>query len=165
MRIDKIPATLSCLLLLLCLSPIAAMTAAEAKERSAPKTALLPYQDPKLAVEDRVADLLARMTLEEKVAQICGGGDGEISVIDPTGTFTAEEGKTTLRRLFDYEFQLTPRKYAILRNGAQRYLREKTRLGIPALFMGEALHGFMQNGSTSFPQALGLAATPIRDAR
>ena len=41
----------------------------------------------------------------------------------------------------------------------QRYLREKTRLGIPDLFMGEALHGFMEYGSTSFPQALSLAST------
>jgi beta-glucosidase len=158
MRIDR-AATLSCLLSLLCLSPIAAETVAKIKERSAPKSAPLPYQDPKLAIEDRVADLLARMTLEEKVAQISGFGDGELSVIDPTGTFTPEEGKAALRRLFEYDYTLTPRQYAILRNGAQRYLREETRLGIPALFMSEALHGFMQNGSTSFPQALGLAAT------
>src|SRR6266568_4164685 len=54
---------------------------------------------------------------------------------------------------------MTPRKSAILRNGVQRFLKEKSRLGIPALFMGEALHGFMEHGSTSFPQAIGLAST------
>ena len=55
--------------------------------------------------------------------------------------------------------KVTPRQYAILRNGVQRYLREKTRLGIPAMFYSEALHGLMEYGSTSFPQALGLAST------
>ncbi len=159
MGIEKAVATLACALSFVCLSEAAGKTQAKPKEPSAPKPALLPYQDARLSIEDRVADLLSRMTLEEKVAQIAGGGRGEMSVIDPTGTFTPEEGKATLRRISDYQYQLSPRKYAILRNGAQRYLREKTRLGIPALFMGEALHGFMQNGSTSFPQALGLAAT------
>src|SRR5262249_8897739 len=59
----------------------------------------------------------------------------------------------------DPDLDMTPRKSAILRNGVQRYLKEKTRLGIPQLFMGEALHGFMEHGSTSFPQAIGLAST------
>jgi beta-glucosidase len=52
-----------------------------------------------------------------------------------------------------------PRQSAILRNGVQRYLREKSRLGIPAIITSEGLHGLMEYGSTSFPQALGLAAT------
>lgn len=155
MRIDKTAATLCCLLCFLPLTPLAA----PARTRAAAPAPALPYQDPRLTTEERVADLLPRMTLEEKVAQIRGGGDAAESVVDPTGTFTPEEGQAALRRLFDPEFQLSPRKFAILRNGAQRYLREKTRLGIPALFMGEALHGFMQHGSTSFPQALGLAAS------
>ncbi len=44
-------------------------------------------------------------------------------------------------------------------NAIQRYLRENTRLGIPAFFVDEALHGLMAYGSTSFPQAIGLAST------
>ena len=47
----------------------------------------------------------------------------------------------------------------LARNAAQHYLVEKTRLGIPGIFQGEALHGFMAYGSTSFPQVLGLAST------
>ena len=117
------------------------------------------YRNPGLAIEDRVADLLSRMTLEEKVQQISGGGRGEMEVIDPTGTFTTETGRATFQHWSDPDLDLTPRKSAILRNGVQRYLKEKTRLGIPALFMGEALHGFMEHGSTSFPQAIGLAST------
>ena len=117
------------------------------------------YRDPHLSTEDRVADLLARMTLEEKVEQISGGWQKEAEVIDPTGTFTTEQARATLKQWSDPDLVLPARRAAILRNAIQRYLYEKTRLGIPALFMGEALHGFMEYGSTSFPQALGLAST------
>ena len=111
-----------------------------------------------MPIEDRVADLLSRMTLEEKVQQICGGSRAEMEVIDPTGTYATETARAVLTRWWDPDLAFPARKAAILRNGVQRYLKEKTRLGIPALFMGEALHGFMEYGSTSFPQALGLAS-------
>jgi beta-xylosidase len=118
-----------------------------------------PYRNPGLSIQDRVADLLPRMTLEEKVAQISGGGEGRTEIIDPTGTFTAETAREALGRWWDPDLVFPARRAAILRNAVQRYLREKSRLRIPELFMGEALHGFMEYGSTSFPQALGLAAT------
>jgi beta-glucosidase len=118
------------------------------------------YRNPNLTIDERVADLLPRMTLEEKVEQISGGGRGRsVEVIDPTGTFTNEQAKATLAQWWDPDLVFPAKRAAILRNGIQRYLREKTRLGIPSLFMGEALHGFMEYGSTSFPQALGLAST------
>jgi beta-glucosidase len=116
------------------------------------------YRNPKVAIEDRVADLLSRMTIEEKVGQIAPSGK-PASVIDPTGTFTDETAQAMLARWWDPDLEFPPKRAAILRNGIQRYLREKTRLGIPQLFMGEALHGFMEYGSTSFPQAIGLAST------
>jgi hypothetical protein len=47
------------------------------------------YRNPKLAIENRVTDLLSRMTLEEKVGQVAPSGK-PASVIDPTGTFTNE---------------------------------------------------------------------------
>ncbi len=139
-------------LALLCVTASGQGKAAQAD--NAPK-----YRNPALAIDDRVADLLSRMTLEEKVGQLTGGGEGRTSVIDPTGTFTDETARATLQRWWDPDQPFTPKRAAILRNGVQRYLREKTRLGIPHLFMGEALHGFMEYGSTSFPQALGLAST------
>ncbi len=117
------------------------------------------YQNLNLPIGDRVADLLSRMTLEEKVQQICGGSRAEMEVIDPTGTYTTETARAVLTRWWDPDLVFPARKAAVLRNGVQRYLKEKTRLGIPALFMGEALHGFMEYGSTSFPQALGLASS------
>jgi beta-glucosidase len=116
------------------------------------------YKNPSLTADERVADLLPRMTLEEKVAQI-SGGNRDVNVIDPTGTFTDEQARAMMGRWWDPDLVFPPKQSAILRNGIQRYLMEKTRLGIPNLFMGEALHGFMEYGSTSFPQALGLAST------
>lgn len=143
--------------MLACLALLCAT--ATSQDKSAPADNSLKYRNPALAIDDRVADLLSRMTLEEKVGQLTGGGEGRTSVIDPTGTFTDETARATLQRWWDPDQQFTPKRAAILRNGVQRYLREKTRLGIPHLFMGEALHGFMEYGSTSFPQALGLAST------
>jgi len=101
------------------------------------------YRNPNLAIEDRVADLLSRMTLEQKVQQLAGGGEGQTEVIDPTGTYTSETARATLTRWWDPDMPFTPKKSAILRDGIQRFLKEKTRLGIPQLFMGESLHGFM----------------------
>src|SRR5579863_192532 len=117
------------------------------------------YRNPALTVDERVADLLSRMTLEEKIGQIAPSGNPKTEIIDPTGTYTSDTASAVLSRWWDPDLEFTPRKAAILRNGVQRYLKEKTRLGIPALFMGESLHGFMEYHSTSFPQALGLAST------
>ncbi len=135
---------------------------AGAQEKPAPSAATPRYKDATLPIADRVADLLPRMTLEEKVYQLTGGWDTKVEVIDPTGTYTTETGRQTLSAEWGPEVKFTPRQATILRNGVQRYLREKSRLGIPAMFLGEALHGYMEYGSTSFPQALGLQRRSIR---
>jgi beta-glucosidase len=118
-----------------------------------------PYKNPALPIPDRVADLLSRMTLEEKIEQINWGWQQKVDVVDPTNTYTAGTARQALGAEWGGDIQLTPRKAAILRNAVQRYQIEKTRLGIPVMFPGEALHGYMEYGSTSFPQALGLAST------
>jgi beta-glucosidase len=133
---------------------LVSFTASCYAQESAPR-----YKDPKLSIQDRVADLLPRMTLDEKIEQISGGWESKVNVIDPTGTYTSEQARAALNQLPSPDFQFTAKQAAILRNGVQRYQREKTRLGIPVLFMGEALHGYMEYGSTSFPQALSLAST------
>jgi beta-glucosidase len=137
---------------------LAGATVASGKDKPALPTSQEPYRNANLTVDERVADLLPRLTLEEKVAQVAGF-NRNTPAIDTTGTYTPEQAQEALRQLHNAESQLTPRQAAILRNAVQRYLREETPLGIPALFMGEALHGFMQNGATSFPQALALAST------
>src|SRR5262252_1786289 len=154
-KIDILPRSLLCLILLCSISLISQDKAPKAAASdNTPK-----YNNPSLPIDDRVADLLSRMTLEEKIGQIAPAADRGVHVIDPTGTFTDESASEMMRRWWDPELVFPARKAAILRNGVQRYLKEKTRLGIPELFMGEALHGFMEYGSTSFPQALSLAST------
>jgi beta-glucosidase len=121
-----------------------------------------PYQDASLPVEKRVADLLGRMTLEEKVAQM--------SIFHMKTNVLPDESveldENTRRQLANGVGGLgrpgqhaTPRATALATNAIQKYLREHTRLGIPAFFLDEALHGLMAAGSTSFPQAIGLAST------
>jgi beta-glucosidase len=133
---------------------LSGVMALRAQDQPAPK-----YRNPNLPIEDRVSDLLSRMTLEEKVHELTGGGEGQFDIIDPTGTFTTQSARAAFAQWSNPDYVFTPRMSAVLRNGVQRWLREKTRLGIPNLFMGEALHGFMEYHSTSFPQALGLAST------
>ena len=119
----------------------------------------LPYRDPSLSIDDRVKDLLSRMTLEEKIAQITGGRRTDRGIVDTTGRFPQEKADEAMREMYRLDSRMSPRDRAVLRNALQRYQVEKTRLGIPAIYQGEALHGFMAYGSTSFPQALGLAST------
>jgi beta-glucosidase len=144
-----------CTRLLACIAVLSVLS----NSQQSSDTDNVPYRNSHLAIPDRVADLLSRMTLEEKVEQIAGAESKQFSVVDPTGTYTDETARQALSRYEDPELVLEPKKATILRNGVQRYFKEKTRLGIPHLFMGEALHGFMEYGSTSFPQAIGLAST------
>ena len=123
---------------------------AAAAQQSAP-----PYRNRSLPIEQRVADLLKRMTLEEKVDQLAGGQRRNFDQRDPAASRIIEGFK----QLYSLDSHLSPHDAASLRNEAQKYLVEKTRLGIPGLFQGEALHGYMSYGSTSFPQVLGLAST------
>jgi beta-glucosidase len=159
MKIQECNPLLRSLLVLLLLCATAATTAAQDKDKTKQPDNTPAYRNPALTVDERVADLLSRMTLEEKIGQIAPSGNPKTEIIDPTGTYTTDTASAVLGRWWDPDLDFTPRKAAILRNGVQRYIKEKTRLGIPELFMGEALHGFMEYGSTSFPQALGLAST------
>src|SRR5215470_12993841 len=144
---------------LACLTCLLLLGSAIGQEKNAASGATPNYRNPNLAIEDRVGDLLSRMTLEEKVEQIVPRDQAQTEIIDPTNTYTTETARATLTRWWDPDLAFTPRKSAILRNAMQRYLTERTRLGIPALLMGESLHGFMEYGSTSFPQTIGLAST------
>jgi beta-glucosidase len=164
-KIDILLRSILCLTLLYSI-PLAAQSkstkpsAAQKKStKAAPAEDTPKYKNAALPIDDRVADLLSRMTLEEKIGQIAPAGDNRVHVIDPTGTYTDQTASAAMSRWWDADLVFPARKAALLRNGVQRYLKEKTRLGIPELFMGEALHGFMEYGSTSFPQALSLAST------
>ncbi|HXN48079.1 MAG TPA: glycoside hydrolase family 3 N-terminal domain-containing protein [Bryobacteraceae bacterium] len=125
---------------------------------AAAQDAVPDYKNPKLPIEQRVADLLGRMTLEEKCAQLVPVR-GAREVLDTTGKYDNDSAKKVLTSLYNPNTKISAHDAAVLRNAVQRYLVEKTRLGIPEMPAGELLHGFMSNGATSFPQALALAST------
>ena len=125
------------------------------------------YRNPNLPVDQRVADLLGRMTLAEKLAQmsIFPGNIAEDvdSLLDSAGRLDTAKalaawpnGAGAVGRL---GLHRSPGDTARLYNEIQQTLLEQTRLGIPAFFVDEALHGLMAQGSTSFPQAIALAST------
>lgn len=128
-----------------------------------------PYQDATLAVEQRVADLLGRMTLEEKAAQMtCVWREKPATLVDDRGRFDAAKARAAfghgngvgqIGRPSDAGPGLGAREQAELTNAIQRFFLEESRLGIPVIFHEECLHGHAARGATSFPQPIGLAAT------
>ncbi len=120
------------------------------------------YRQPQLPTDERVRDLLGRMTLEEKLTQL--GGVWGISVSDG-GRFSETKAKDALRHGTGHITRLagatvlTARESASLANAIQRFLRESTRLAIPAIVHEESCAGYCARGATCFPQAIGLAST------
>jgi len=130
---------------------------------------MLPYQSADLPAERRVEDLLARMTLEEKAAQMmCVWQQKADKLVDPSGDFDLEKAKRAfadrhgigqIGRPSDAGGGKDARGQATLTNAIQKFFIEQSRLGIPVVFHEECLHGQASPGATSFPQPIGLAAT------
>lgn len=128
-----------------------------------------PYRDPKLPVEQRVADLLSRMTLDEKTAQLVGTWQtglpqtSSARFVDSSGKFLPDRAaialKNGLGEMTRPSNQREPREEADFTNTMQKWLREHTRLGIPVIFHEECLHGDVAPRGTSYPQAIALAST------
>jgi len=121
------------------------------------------YRNPKLPIDRRVNDLLGRMTLEEKVAQMLCLWDEKKLITDATGRFSSANApkwfRTGIGRIERPQDGHDARAEAEFVNAIQQWVRDSTRLGIPVLFNEEALHGLEALGSTSFPQAIALAST------
>src|SRR5215467_506570 len=121
-----------------------------------------PYRDPALAVEVRVEDLLARMTPAEKAAQLGSAwvfqlADGH-GLRDGHAASLLADGLGQVTRVCGAS-SLLPEEAARLNNEIQRFLVERTRLGIPAIVHEEICSGLMARCATVFPQAIGLAST------
>lgn len=137
---------------------------ATASTAAAPSQGPPPYRDPKLPITRRVADLMLRMTLEEKVAQLQAVNWDQTHLYDEG---TKEFSPAIAKKLIGNGVgEITrpgdkhdPREAAAFANAIQHFLVEQTGLGIPAILHEEALHGFVAPAATSFPQAIALGAT------
>ncbi len=141
----------------------------------------LLYKDASQPVTARVEDLLRRMTLEEKVAQMIGVWEKKGAIQDAKGNFSAAkasrvfpDGLGQITRPSDKRgvtasnnaagvaadaVNRTAQETADYINAAQRWAVERTRLGIPMIMHEEALHGYVARGATSFPQSIALASS------
>ncbi len=131
------------------------------------------YQNEKAPIPERVRDLLGRMTLEEKVAQLQSGVNMPSFGPQASSLFNKDQlneaaakqilGKGLGTYAFLDEFMSMnaggPREGAERRNLLQTWVMNNTRLEIPIMFHGEALHGSVVKGATSFPQAVALGST------
>lgn len=122
-----------------------------------------PYLDARLPIAQRVDDLLGRMTLEEKVAQMLSLWEEKRTITDSLGHFDPTHAPEIFRlgigRIERPSEGHNARTEAEYTNAIQRWTKEHTRLGIPVIFHEEALHGLAGTEATSFPQAIALAST------
>lgn len=133
------------------------------------------YKNPELPVQDRVEDLLDRMTVEEKLGQLlCPLGwpmyektENSVGISDEYRKFVDEQHGGMLWATFradpwtrkTLENGLNPQLAAEAYNALQRYAIDSTRLGIPIILAEEGPHGHMAIGATVFPTSIGLAST------
>jgi len=115
------------------------------------------YKNAALPVEKRVADLLSRMTLEEKAAQLDMLDAG--SVLGAADSVSLEKMNKYLKNnTFGSIHDFYP-KSARVSNDIQQFVRDSSRLGIPPMMIEEALHGYQGAGATCFPIPLGNASS------
>lgn len=137
------------------------------------------YKNPDLSPEARTADLLARMTVEEKLGQLLcplgwpmyekteTNGKAVVGISDEFRKFAGEQHGGMLWATFradpwtqkTLENGLDPELAAEVYNAMQHYAIDSTRLGIPVILAEEAPHGHMAIGTTVFPTSIGLASS------
>ncbi|WP_346860832.1 glycoside hydrolase family 3 N-terminal domain-containing protein [uncultured Draconibacterium sp.] len=131
------------------------------------------YKNKNLSPRERAKDLLSRMTLEEKIAQMQCMWSGKAELFT-NGEFDVEKVRQllpnsigSLARLNEnmgadatgFHATLSPGKAATQYNKIQKYFVEETRLGIPVLSHEEGLHGQQTQDATNFPVSIGLASS------
>jgi beta-glucosidase len=123
-----------------------------------------PFQNPALALADRIADLLSRMTLEEKARQLDIYSssefrpEGQEQASDPAARFCLDAFLGVVGSAGMGCLQNRNTSSAV-NNRIQRAVLETSRLPIPVLLSEEALHGLIWPGFTIFPQQIALAGT------
>ncbi|MGO4379970.1 glycoside hydrolase family 3 N-terminal domain-containing protein [Pseudoduganella sp. RAF53_2] len=162
------------------LSSVAGVSALGAPAAMAAAATRPLYKDPAAPVPARVKDLLGRMTLEEKVAQmLCVWQDKKV-IEEANGKFSGEKAAQTYPHGIGMVGRPSDRQghaeaggagdagdhqnrnaaeTARYVNAAQKWAVENTRLGIPMFMHEESLHGYAARDATSFPQAIALASS------
>ena len=128
-----------------------------------------PYKNKELPPEERTEDLISRMTVAEKAAQMVGAWNTKAELfLDDNGDFDIEKARISFSdgkglgqvgRPNDAGGGKNAREQVTLTNAIQKFFLENTRLGIPVFYHEECLHGLMAKDATSFPQPIALAGT------
>ncbi len=120
-------------------------------------------EDTNQSISDQVRNLLDQMTLDEKLAQIVGVWAN--TLIDETRSFSVLKAQQVIPLGIGHISRIAgtalpwPNESAAIANAVQKFLIEQTRLGIPAIVHEESCAGYLARDATTFPQAIGLAAT------
>lgn len=125
------------------------------------------YKNKNIPTQERVKDLLSRMTAEEKFFQLFmipgeikkGEEDKYRAGLFGFQVSAGSSNENAAQQLLQYNTKENALSLAKKINTIQRYFVEQTRLGIPIIAFDEALHGLVRDGATVFPQSIGLAAT------
>ncbi len=127
------------------------------------------YKQSEAPIEERLRDLLSRMTLEEKAAQMVGiWNEMADTLVDEAGNFDENKAAEAFKAGHGLGQVGRPssagkghgaRGQAVLTNKIQKFFLEKSRLGIPVIFHEECLHGQAAIDGTSFPQPIALGAS------
>jgi len=143
------------------------------------KAQIYPYKNKDLPIDTRVKDLLARMTVEEKVGQLSKVLGWEMYNKKGSDIYVSQKFKDAVKSEHigllwatlradpwtqrTLETGLSPREAAQATNALQKFMLDSTRLGIPLILSEETPHGHMAIGATTFPTAIGQASTWNRD--
>jgi len=120
------------------------------------------YENPKAKIEDRVEDLISKMNLDEKITQMKSISDFQFDNVNADMSKSASGNKNIdygIGQLSRSGEPLYPAQTVKKINNLQRFLLEKTRLGIPAIIHEECLHGVMMADATIFPQTIAMGSS------
>ncbi|MEP4076268.1 glycoside hydrolase family 3 N-terminal domain-containing protein [Haloferula sp.] len=127
-----------------------------------------PYEDPSLTIDERVADLLKRMNMDEKTAQMgtIYGHKRVLKDTHPTPKWKERVWKDGIGNIDEHcngvrgvNNMTGHEEHADLLNTIQRWFIEETRLGVPVDFTNEGIRGVCHSNASNFPTQIGVGAT------
>lgn len=124
------------------------------------------YKDPSLTHSERLKDLMRNMNIQQKIHQLLIYHSRFLD-LDTSKEYSRQTLPAALTdkldnglgNIFHFSTTAAPEVQAKNANLLQKYILEKSQLGIPLLFQCESLHGLISKDSTSFPQSIGLSSS------